>query len=160
MDSRNLWYLAGQQAERYSPAEDYPARRWGQAVREAASLIEPGLPEHYSYGPFVPALDVLALALFSREDFDPGHNPAPHVIADMLAAPDAEEQIRDGLAARGHTASDDPLLAMLSHLTHQKQWDPSWDALPSFEQPYPGTAFRWAVGWADYWLRNRALQAG
>ncbi|MFD9592495.1 hypothetical protein ACWDRR_18915 [Kitasatospora sp. NPDC003701] len=160
MDSKDLWYLAGRRAERHAPAGDYLARRWDQAVREAASLIEPGLPRHYSYGPFVPALDVIALALYSRDDYDPGRGPGSCEIADMLASPDAEQRVRDGLAGRGHRAPDDPLLELLSWLTREKQWDPSWDALPSLEQPYPGTAFRWAVEWFDYWLRNRALQTG
>ncbi|MEV4560878.1 hypothetical protein AB0K51_28315 [Kitasatospora sp. NPDC049285] len=159
MDSNDLWYLAGRHAERFAPASDYLARRWDQAVREAASLIEPGLPEHYGYGPFVPALDVLALALYARDDFDPGHGPGSCEIADMLASPEAEQRIREGLAERGHGSPGDRLLELFSQLTREKQWDPSWDALPSLEQPFPGTAFRWAAGWSDYWLRNRAPRA-
>ncbi|MFJ1795300.1 hypothetical protein [Kitasatospora griseola] len=160
MDSKDLWYLAGRRAERYAPAQDYLGRRWEQAIREAASLIEPGLPQHYGYGPFVPALDVLALALYCRDDFDPGHGPGSCEIADMLASPEAEQRIREGLAERGHTAVDDTLLELLSRLTQDKQWDPSWDALPSLEQPFPGTTFRWASQWSDYWLRNRVPQSG
>ncbi len=128
-------------------------------MREAASLFETGLPEHYGHGPFVPALGVLALVLYSRDDYDPGCGPELCEITDMLAVPDAEQRVREGLAKRGHDAPGDPLLELFSQLTRKKQWDPSWDALPSLERPFPGTAFRWAARWSDRWLRSCAPQA-
>nr|WP_168723248.1 hypothetical protein [Streptomyces sp. SAT1]ANO42845.1 hypothetical protein A8713_037015 [Streptomyces sp. SAT1] len=160
MDTRDLWWAAGQLALQ-GPVSGWPAIRWEEAVRRAARLLEPVWTRSDSAGPSTWALPGLALLLYADER-EAEEVTVEQLVAALRSDTSVEERVREGVRRRGlDLEGDSPLSALVVQMTQHRP--PVETAggfeLPSMERSPGGSLLRVAARWAAPALTRCYLRA-
>ncbi|MFF4205734.1 hypothetical protein ACFYZ8_34360 [Streptomyces sp. NPDC001668] len=165
MDIRDLWWAAGRLDFPVSATQSVN-HRWHNALRRAATLIEPAWPKNYSAGPFTFALPTVALVLYAfRFDSEWEETPVEQLVAALAPRPQGETKIedavRDALVERGHDLDDDSQLSRLFRQLTEHHPPLAYTAggleLTSADHWPGGTMMRAAAEWANHWIAHHHL---
>ncbi|MGI5337723.1 hypothetical protein ACQEVS_10140 [Streptomyces sp. CA-181903] len=120
-DMRDLWWAAGRMAFDVSEKDGTLNRRWSEALRRSATLLEPVWPKGDSSGVFTFALPTVALVLYSRPIRE---HPEDVLIGDIIEWLDQRlKGGEDALAAVGLPSEE--FFAALEHNERLRKDQPS-----------------------------------